>query len=62
MLLLWGLLFLAAAIVTGILAFGGIAIAISFFAKILFFISLVCVLIFVVLMIIERIKARDKDV
>lgn len=61
MLILWAVLFLAVAVVTGILAFGGVAIAISFFAKIFFFISLLCLIIFMVLIIFQRIKANSEN-
>jgi uncharacterized membrane protein YtjA (UPF0391 family) len=58
MLILWALLFFVIAIVTGIIAFGGVAIAISFFSKFLFLIALVCFLIFLLLIIVQKIKTR----
>lgn len=60
MILLWAILFLVLAIILGVFAFGGIAIAISFFTKVLFFLSLVCFLISLILIIIEKIQAREK--
>lgn len=60
MLLLWAILFLALAILLGISAFGGIAIAISFFTKVLFFASFLCFLVALILIIVEKIKAREK--
>lgn len=60
MLLLWAILFLVIAIILGALAFGGIAIAVSFFTKLLFFMSLICFVISFVLMVIERIHTRRK--
>lgn len=61
MLLLWAILFLFVAIVLFIVAFGGVAIAISFFTKILFFISFLCFLIALILMILEKIKTKEKE-
>jgi len=60
MLLLWAILFLVIAIVLGISAFGGVAIAISFFTKILFLLAFICFVISLVLIVIEKIKAREK--
>lgn len=60
MLLLWAILFLVAAIALGIFAFGGIAIAVSFFTKILLILSFICFLIAFVLLIVEKIKLREK--
>lgn len=54
--LIWAILFLAIAIIAGILAFGGVAVAISFYAKILFLISLICLLLFIILIILEKLK------
>lgn len=62
MLLLWAILFLVIAIVLGISAFGGVAIAVSFFTKILFLLSFICFVISLVLIVIEKIKAREKKV
>jgi uncharacterized membrane protein YtjA (UPF0391 family) len=58
MLILWAMLFLILSIVLGYMAFGGIAVAITFFSKILFFIALVCFLLFLVLIIVGRMKTR----
>lgn len=60
MLLLWAILFLAAAIVLGVIAFGGIAIAISFFTKLLFIASFLCFLIALILIIVEKIQAKER--
>lgn len=59
MVLLWAILFLVIAIALGALAFGGIAIAVSFFTKVLFFISFICFLISLILIIIEKIQAKE---
>jgi len=61
MLLLWAIVFFIVAIVLGVSAFGGIAIAISFFTKILFFISFICFLISFILVIVERMQAKRKE-
>ncbi len=60
MLLLWAILFLVLAIALGALAFGGIAIAVSFFTKVLFFMAFICFLISLILIVIEKIKAKEK--
>lgn len=60
MLLLWAILFFILAIVLGIMAFGGIAVAISFFTKLLFFLAFVCFLISLILMIVERMRGPKK--
>lgn len=60
MILLLAILFLVIAIILGFLAFGGVAIAMSFFTKVLFFLSLVCFLISLILMIIEKIQKKTK--
>jgi len=60
MILLWAILFLVIAIALGVLAIGGVAITFSFFTKILFFLSLLCFLISLILIIIEKIKAKEK--
>jgi uncharacterized membrane protein YtjA (UPF0391 family) len=60
MLLLWAILFFAVAIILSIVAFGGIAIAISFFTKILFFFALVCFIVSFILIVIDKIQARKK--
>jgi uncharacterized membrane protein YtjA (UPF0391 family) len=62
MLLLWAILFLILAIALGILAFGGIAVAVTFFTKLLFFLSLICFLISFILIVIEKIQAKEKKV
>lgn len=61
MLLLWAILFLVIAIILGLLAFSGVAIAISFFTKVLFFLSLLCFLISLILVIIEKIQKKEND-
>lgn len=58
---LWALLFLTVAVIASILGFTGVAIAISFFAKILFFIALIFFLIFLMLIIAQRMKARAES-
>jgi uncharacterized membrane protein YtjA (UPF0391 family) len=60
MLLLWAILFFVVAVVLGIVAFGGIAIAISFFTKILFFLSFFCFLIAFILVLVEKIQAKSQ--
>jgi len=61
MLLLWAILFLVIAIILGLLAFSGVAIAISFFTKILFFLSLMCFLISLILVIIEKMQKKENN-
>lgn len=61
MLLLWAILFLVIAIILGSLAFSGVAIAISFFTKILFFLSLMCFLISLILVIIEKMQKKENN-
>ncbi len=61
MLLLWAILMIILAIVLGILAFGGIAIAISFFTKILFLLSLICFVIGLVLIFIEKVRSKELE-
>lgn len=61
MVLLWAILFLVIAIALGILAFGGIAIAVSFFTKILFLLSFICFLIALILIVIEKIQAKERQ-
>ena len=58
MLLLWAIGFFVTAIILGITAFGGIAIAISFFTKVLFFISFLFFLISFILLVVERMQAK----
>lgn len=60
MLILWAILFFVVALVLGFLAFGGIAIAVSFFTKILFLLSFVCFLISFILVILEKVHSRRK--
>lgn len=60
MLLVWAILFLILAITIFVLAFGGIAIAITFFTKLLFFIAFVCFLISLGLMLMEKIRNKEK--
>jgi uncharacterized membrane protein YtjA (UPF0391 family) len=62
LLLLWAALFFISGITLGIIAVGGIAIAISFFTKILFLLSLLCFMVSFVLIIIEKIQAREAKV
>ncbi len=59
-LILWAILFFVAAILLGFLAFGGIAIAVSFFTKILFLLSLICFMVAFILIMIERIQIKAK--
>lgn len=61
MLLLWAILFIMVAIILGILAFGGVAIAITFFTKILFLLSFICFFIALILIFIEKIKAKERQ-
>lgn len=61
MLLLWAVLFFVVAIVLGITAFGGIAIAVSFFTKVMFFLSFFCFLIAFILVIVEKMQAKSKN-
>jgi len=60
MLLLWAILFLVVAIILGVSAFGGVAIAVSFFTKVLFFLSFICFLISLILMIMEKIQRKEE--
>lgn len=57
--LLWSVIFLLVAIVTGVLAFTGVVVAVTFIAKVLFFISLVCLGIFFILFMLRRMKPKD---
>ncbi len=59
-LLLWAALFFVLGVALGILAIGGIAIAISFFTKVLFLLSLICFLTSFVFIIVEKIQVREK--
>lgn len=61
MLLLWAILFIIIAVVLGVFAFGGIAIAVSFFTKIMFLLSLICFVIALLLIVVEKIKARENN-
>lgn len=61
MLLLWAILFLVAAIVLGVVAFSGIAIAVSFFTKVMFVLSFLCFIVALVLVLVEKIQAKEKD-
>ncbi len=61
MMLLWSIIFFILGIVLGALAFGGIAIAVSFFTKVLFLFSLICFLIAFILLIIEKMQTKDKN-
>lgn len=60
LLILWALLFFIVGIILGVVAFGGIAIAVSFFTKILFLMALICFLISFILVIVERIQVKEK--
>lgn len=60
MILLWAILLIVIAIALFILAFSGIAIAISFFTKLLFLCSLFCFLAALILIVIEKIQRREK--
>lgn len=60
MTLLWAILFLVVAIALFVMAFGGIAIAITFFTKLLFFLSLMCFIVALILIVIEKIQQREK--
>jgi uncharacterized membrane protein YtjA (UPF0391 family) len=60
MLLLLAILFLIFSLILAFVAFGGIAIAISFFTKVLFSLSLICFLIGLILIVIEKIQARER--
>lgn len=62
MLLLWAILFIILAIACGIFAFGGIAVAVSFFTKLLFIVSFTCFLVALVLIVIEKIQTRKKKI
>lgn len=61
MLLLWAILFLVAAIVLGVVAFSGIAIAVSFFTKVMFVLSFLCFIVALVLVLVEKIQAKEKN-
>jgi uncharacterized membrane protein YtjA (UPF0391 family) len=60
LLTLWAVLFFVIGIILGIIAFGGIAVAVSFFTKVLFLIALICILVSFILIIIERIQAKER--
>lgn len=57
---IWALLFLLLAIVTGLVGFSGIAIAVSFLSKILLLVSGVSFIIFLVLVLVERYQNQKK--
>lgn len=61
MLIIWSIIFFVTAIVLGVAAFGGIAIAISFFTKVLFFFSFVSFLISFVLIFVEKMQNKTKN-
>jgi uncharacterized membrane protein YtjA (UPF0391 family) len=61
MLILWAILFITLAIILGALAFGGVAIAISFFTKVLFLMSLICFIIALLLLILEKMKTKAES-
>jgi len=52
--LLWSIIFLLIAIATGVLGFTGVVVAVTFMAKILFFISILCFAIFIILFFIRK--------
>ncbi|MFI4938213.1 MAG: DUF1328 domain-containing protein [Candidatus Berkiellales bacterium] len=58
MLLLWAILFMVIAMGLGFLAFNSIAIAIPFFAKFLFLISLGCLFVSLILIVVVRINIK----
>jgi uncharacterized membrane protein YtjA (UPF0391 family) len=60
MLLLWAILFLILAITISVLAFGGIAVAVTFFTKLLFFVAFICFLISLILIVIEKILRKER--
>jgi uncharacterized membrane protein YtjA (UPF0391 family) len=53
---LWAVIFLLLSIVLGLTAFSGVAIAISFFSKILFLAALILLLLSLILFVYERRK------
>jgi len=57
-LLLWAALFFVCGLALAVLAFGGIAIAVSFFTKILFLLSLLCFVVAFALVLVEKIQVR----
>jgi len=59
-LILWSALFFICGITLGIIAFGGVAIAVSLFTKVMFLLSLICFLISFILIIIEKIQVKTK--
>jgi len=59
MVILWAILFQALAIILGVLAYGGIVISLSFFTKTLFFLALLCLLIALILLVVEKIQAKS---
>lgn len=59
MLFLWAILFFIVAMILAFVAFGGVAIAISFFTKVLFFLAFICFLIGIVLIVVERIQTKE---
>lgn len=61
MMLLWALLFLVVAIITAVLGFSGVAVAISFMSKVLFFISLIFFLVFFILVIVQKLEKHEDE-
>ena len=61
MILLWAILFLVIAIILFILGFGGVAIAISFMTKVLLMLSLICFLISLVLIVVEKMQHQKRS-
>lgn len=62
MLLLWSVLFILVGILLAMMAFSSVAIAISFFTKIMFFCALVCFIIAFILVLVERIEKKEKEI
>jgi uncharacterized membrane protein YtjA (UPF0391 family) len=59
--LLWAILFFLISIVAGILAYTGIAVAVTFYAKVFFFIATVSFMIFLILIFLRKASGNDKD-
>ena len=61
MILVWAILFLILAITLAAFAFGGIAVAVSFFTKLLFFVAFICFLISLILIVVEKMRRKEKN-
>lgn len=61
--MLWAILFFLLAVVTGILGFTGVAVAITFYAKLLFFIATIFFMLFLILVLLNKAtdKGQEKD-